>query len=90
IAYYKRYFHCFPLWVEAMLLACRDTAFQERFNAFRHEKIERVSTYIRTFSVRDGSPLPLQADALALGLVGLCDGVLLFRMCDPQRVSDEP
>lgn len=41
------------------------------------------------FSERDGRPLPLQADALALGLVSLCDGVQFFRMCDPQMVSDE-
>ena len=91
-AYYTRYFHnrdCFPLWVEAKLLAYRDTGFQERFSAFRHEKLERVSAYIRMFSERDGRPLPLQADALALGLVSLCDGVQFFRMCDPHLVSDE-
>lgn len=92
IAYYNRYFRdrdCFLLWVEAKLLACRDTGFQERFNAFGHEKLERVSACIRTFSERDGRPLPLQADAIALGLVSLCDGVQFFRMCTPQMVSDE-
>jgi AcrR family transcriptional regulator len=92
IAYYRRHFHDhdgFPLWVEAKLLACRDAGFQERFNAFRHEKLDQVSAYIRALSECDGRPLPLQADALALGLVSLCDGVQLFRMCDPQMVSDE-
>ena len=80
----------FPLWVEAMLLACRDTAFQERISAFRHGKLDQVSVYIRTLSERDGGgPLPLQADALALGLASLCNGVLFFRMCDPRMVTDE-
>jgi len=92
IAYYTRYFRdydCFPLWAEAKLLACRDAWFKERFNAFRHEKLDQVSAYVRTYSERDGRPVPLQADALALGLVSLCDGVQFFRMCDPHLVSDE-
>jgi len=91
-AYYSRHFlDCdgFPLWVEATLLACRDAGFQKRFNAFRQEKLDQVGAYIRTFWERDGRPLPLQADALALGLVSLRDGMQLFRMCDPQMVSDE-
>ncbi|MFL9900489.1 TetR/AcrR family transcriptional regulator [Paraburkholderia fungorum] len=92
IAYYTRYFRdrdCFLLWVEAKLLAYRDTEFQEHFNALRHEKLDEISAYIRTASERDGRPLPLQADALALGLVSLRDGVQFSRMCDPQRASDK-
>ncbi|NPT61883.1 TetR/AcrR family transcriptional regulator [Paraburkholderia elongata] len=92
IAYYSRYFRdrdCFLLWVEAKLLAYRDTAYQERINAFRHEKLDQISAYIRTVSERDGRPLPLQADALALGLVSLSDGVQFSRMCDPQTASDK-
>lgn len=92
IAYFSQYFRdhdCFPLWVEAKLLACRDTGFQERLNALRHEELDQFSAYIRMLSERDGRPLPLQADALALGLVSLCDGVQFSRMCDPQTVSDK-
>jgi AcrR family transcriptional regulator len=92
IAYYSRYFRdrdFFLLWVEAKLLAYRDAGFQERFNAFRHEKLDQISAYIRTVSERDGRPLPLQADALALGLVSLRDGVQFSRVCDPQTASDE-
>ncbi|NPT57263.1 TetR/AcrR family transcriptional regulator [Paraburkholderia elongata] len=92
IAYYSRYFRdqdFFLLWVEAKLLAYRDAGFQESFNAFQNEKLGQVSAYIRTFSERNGSSLPLQADALALGLVSLCDGVQFFRLCDPQMVSDK-
>lgn len=92
IAYYSRYFRdrdFFLLWVEANLLAYRDAGFQERFNAFRHEKLDQISAYIRTLSERDGRPLPLQADALALGLVSLRDGAQFSRMCDPQTASDK-
>jgi AcrR family transcriptional regulator len=91
IAHYKAYFQdcaSFPLWIEATLLACRVTAFQERFNAFRHEKLRRVSEYLRALTEHDGNALPLQPDALALGLVSLCDGVRLFRTSDPQMASD--
>jgi AcrR family transcriptional regulator len=90
ITYYSQYLlehDGFPLWVEAELLACRDTGFQEHVSAFRHEKLDQVSAYIRMLSERNDRPLPQQTDALALGLVSLCDGVQFFRMCDPQMMS---
>jgi AcrR family transcriptional regulator len=92
IAYYSQYFlehDCFALWIEATLLARRDTAFQERLSDFRREKLDQVGAYVRMFSERNGRPLPLQADTLALGLVSLCDGVQFFRMCNPQMVGDK-
>jgi AcrR family transcriptional regulator len=78
---------CFLLWVEAKLLAVRDGRFRIRFNAFMHEKLEQLSAYIREFSVRVGTPLPLPAETLAIGLMGLCDGVQFFYTVDPQNVS---
>lgn len=92
IAYYSQSIvehDCFPLWVEAQLLACRDTPFRERIDAFRQEKLEQISVYIRMLSERNGRPLPRQAEALAVGLVSLCEGVQFFRMCSPQTVSDK-
>lgn len=92
VAYCCRYFRdhdCFPLWVEAKLLACRDTEFRESFNALWHERLEQVGACIRAFSKRDDGSLPQRVDALALGLVRLCDGIQFVRMCDPQMVSDE-
>ncbi len=80
---------CFPLWVEAKLLASRDAKFRVRFNAFRNEKLEWIAAYMRTFSERVGTPLPLPPETLALGLVSLCEGVQFFRMSDPQMVTDE-
>lgn len=80
---------CFLLWVEAKLLAVRDGRFRIRFNAFMNEKIEQLSAYIREFSTRAGTPLPLPAETLAIGLMGLCDGVQFFYTVDPQNVSAE-
>jgi AcrR family transcriptional regulator len=79
----------FPIWVEAKLLASRDAKFRVRFNAFRNEKLDQIAAYIRAFSARVGTPLPLPAETLALGLMSLCDGVQFFRMCDPQQVTEE-
>ncbi|OAJ55209.1 TetR family transcriptional regulator [Paraburkholderia ginsengiterrae] len=80
---------CFLLWVEAKLLAVRDGRFRIRFNAFLHEKLEQLSAYIHEFSARVGTPLLLPAQSLAIGLMGLCDGVQFFYTVDPQNVSAE-
>jgi AcrR family transcriptional regulator len=80
---------CFLLWVEAKLLAVRDGRFRLRFNAFMHEKLEQLSAYIREFSTRVGTPLLLPAQTLAMGLMGLCDGVQFFYTVDPQNVPAE-
>ncbi|SEI92321.1 TetR/AcrR family transcriptional regulator [Paraburkholderia diazotrophica] len=79
----------FLLWVEAKLLAARDARFRVRFNAFLHEKVEQLTEYISEFSVRVGTPLPLPAETLALGLMGLCDGMQFFFTVDPQNISGE-
>ncbi|AXL51049.1 TetR family transcriptional regulator [Paraburkholderia caffeinilytica] len=80
---------CFLMWVEAKLLAVRDGRFRIRFNAFMHEKLEQLAAYIREFSTRVGTPLPLPAETLAMGLMGLCDGVQFFYTVDPQNVPSE-
>ncbi|MDE1184130.1 TetR/AcrR family transcriptional regulator [Paraburkholderia sp.] len=80
---------CFLLWVEAKLLAVRDGRFRTRFNAFMHEKQEQLAAYIREFSARAGTPLTMPAEKLALGLMGLCDGVQFFYTVDPANVPAE-
>ncbi|MDH6151215.1 MULTISPECIES: TetR/AcrR family transcriptional regulator [Paraburkholderia] len=80
---------CFLLWVEAKLLAVRDGRFRLRFNAFMHEKIEQLSAYVREFSERVGTPMPMPPEQLAIGLMGLCDGVQFFFTVDPQNVPTE-
>jgi AcrR family transcriptional regulator len=77
----------FLLWVEAKLLAARDARFRTRFNAFMKEKRERLAAYIEEFSTRVGTPLPIAPDLMALGLMGLCDGVQFLATADPQHVT---
>lgn len=77
----------FLLWVEAKLLAARDARFRTRFNAFMKEKRDQLAAYIEEFSARVGSPIPLAPDLLAIGLIGLCDGVQFLAMADPQQVT---
>ncbi|MBC8741057.1 TetR/AcrR family transcriptional regulator [Paraburkholderia sp. UCT31] len=79
----------FLLWVEAKLLAVRDGRFRLRFNAFMHEKIEQLSAYVREFSERVGTPMSMPPEQLAIGLMGLCDGVQFFYTVDPQNVPAE-
>lgn len=80
---------CFLLWVEAKLVAVRDGRFRLRFNAFMHEKLEQLSAYIREFSARVGTPMLMEPERLAIGLMGLCDGVQFFYTVDPQNVPTE-
>ncbi|MBV8626387.1 MAG: TetR/AcrR family transcriptional regulator [Paraburkholderia sp.] len=79
---------CFLLWVEAKLLAARDARFRAKFNAFLQEKLDQLAAYIREFSARAGTPMALPAEILALGLMGLCDGVQFLHTTDPQNVTD--
>lgn len=80
---------CFLLWMEAKLLAARDGRFRVKFNAFLHEKLGQMSEYIRAFSARAGTPLLLPAETLAMGLMGLCEGVQFLHTIDPQNVTSD-
>ena len=77
----------FLLWVEAKLLAARDARFRARFHAFMKEKRESLAAYIEEFSARAGTPVPLDPELLAVGLIGLCDGVQFLATADPQHVT---
>lgn len=80
---------CFPLWVEAYLLARRDSAFQERVHALRHEKLLQVGAHMQTLLTESNNASPLRADALAHGFVSLFEGMQLFNLCYPQSATDQ-
>ncbi|MFP4903683.1 TetR/AcrR family transcriptional regulator, partial [Paraburkholderia sp. BR14261] len=42
---------------------------------------------IEEFAARAGMPVPLDPQLLALGLMGLCDGVQFLATADPQHVT---
>lgn len=90
LAYYSRMPQdnkVFLLWVEAKLLAARDARFRTRFNAFMKEKRESLAVYIEEFAARVGTPVPLDPELLAVGLIGLCDGMQFLATADPQHVT---
>ncbi|MBU9165484.1 TetR/AcrR family transcriptional regulator [Burkholderia multivorans] len=65
----------FLLWMEARLQAARDPHFRAGFGPFVQERQDRMSACIRALTERAGVPLRLPAEVLALGLIGLCDGL---------------
>ena len=77
----------FLLWVEAKLLAARDARFRVHFNIILRERLERLAGYIRECPARAGVPLP--PETLALGLMGLCDGIQFFYAIDPQNATGD-
>ncbi|WP_414445371.1 TetR/AcrR family transcriptional regulator [Burkholderia sp. 22PA0099] len=79
----------FMLWAEAKLQAARDAKFRTRYIAFMREKIQDMAATIELFAERAGTPLLLPAEQLAVGLMGLCDGIQAIHQADPQFVSLE-
>lgn len=92
LAHYRQHFRrheSFLMWMEAKLQAVRDARFREHFNAFLRDRQNRMTAYVAGLAERMGAPLPLPAEVLAVGLLGLCDGVQSCYAVDPQRVTDE-
>ncbi len=90
--YYSNHFRdneCFLLWMEAKLQAARDPEFRIGFIACMGELRDATTEYIRQFSERVGTPLPLPARELAIGLLALSDGMQFSFAFDPQNVSAE-
>ena len=90
--YYSTHFRdneCFLLWMEAKLQAARDPEFRVGFIACMGDLREATTEYIRQFSERVGTPLPLPARELAIGLLALSDGMQFSFAFDPQNVSAE-
>lgn len=92
LEYYSTHYRendCFLLWMEAKLQAARDPGFRVGFTACLRELREATTEYIRQFSAHVGTPLPLPAEQLALGLLALSDGMQFSYAFDPQAVTPE-
>lgn len=90
--YYSKHFRendCFLLWMEGKLQAARDPDFRVGFVACLRELRAATTEYIRQFSARFGTPLPLPAEQLAVGLLALSDGMQFSYAFDPQAVTPE-
>jgi len=90
--YYSTHYRendCFLLWMEGKLQAARDPDFRVGFIACLRELRAATTEYIRQFSALVGTPLPLPAEQLALGLMALSDGMQFSYAFDPQAVTPE-
>ncbi|AIO30520.1 bacterial regulatory s, tetR family protein [Burkholderia cenocepacia] len=79
----------FLLWTEARLQAARDSRFRVCFGTFVHERRDQMSACIRALAVHADVPLQLPAEVLALGLMGLCDGLQSCSAINPGRETTE-
>lgn len=80
---------CFLLWMEGKLQAARDPDFRVGFTDCLRELRAATTEYVRQFSAQVGTPLPLPAEQLAVGLLALSDGMQFSYAFDPQGVSLE-
>jgi len=79
---------CSMLWIEAKMVAVRDTRFRAKLNAFLNEKQNKIAEFIEIFSTLTGEPPAAPPQEIAIGLLALCEGVSFAHQCDPQRVDD--
>ncbi|CAB3686347.1 MULTISPECIES: TetR/AcrR family transcriptional regulator [Achromobacter] len=92
LAYYSTHHRendCFLLWMEGKLQAARDPEFRVGFTDCLRELRAATTEYVRQFSAHVGTPLPLPAEQLAVGLLALSDGMQFSYAFDPQGVSLE-
>lgn len=92
LAYYSTHHRendCFLLWMEGKLQAARDPEFRVGFTDCLRELRAATTEYVRQFSALVGTPLPLPAEQLAVGLLALSDGMQFSYAFDPQGVSLE-
>lgn len=79
---------CSMLWIEAKMVAVRDTRFRAKLNDFLTEKQNQIAEFIEIFSALTGQPPAAPPQEIAIGLLALCEGVSFAHRCDPQRVDD--
>ena len=80
----------FSLWAEGSLLAARDAAYRDSINLLRSQRLAATGECIRCISPIDQVRLSRErAEALALGMVSLCDGIRFSTMGNGRNITDE-
>ncbi|SAK58080.1 TetR/AcrR family transcriptional regulator [Caballeronia ptereochthonis] len=80
----------FSLWAEGSLLASRDAAYRDSINVLRRQRLAATDDCIRSIWVTDQARLSHgRAEALALGMSSICDGIRLFKLGNGKITSDE-
>jgi len=76
---------CCICWAEAHLLAARDAEFRLQFNILTRDSISRVANLIRQFYQLAGYVSPIPVEAVAFGIISMCDGVQVNQISNPEQ-----
>jgi AcrR family transcriptional regulator len=79
--------HCL-LWMEARLHAVRHTAFRTRLNLLIDENRSQITGFVERYHELTGTPPPLPAREIAIGLVALAESIKFAHIVDPAGVDD--
>ncbi|WP_420210629.1 TetR/AcrR family transcriptional regulator [Burkholderia aenigmatica] len=80
---------CYPLWAEAMLVARHEPEFRKHFVALQLEKIEQIHSRVDQLLQRTGRRGSVPAEHLTIVILGLCEGLQLFKLSDGNFNADE-
>src|SRR3954454_12369003 len=67
----------FMNWTEARMVAARDARFRAKLDALMAEKRAQIASFIGYFYQRVGVPPPMPPEKMAMGFMGLAEGVKL-------------
>jgi AcrR family transcriptional regulator len=77
----------FMNWTEARMVAARDTRFRAKLDALVAEKRAQIASFIGYFYQRVGVTPPMPPEKMAMGFMGLAEGVKLFMMSSPSEMT---
>jgi AcrR family transcriptional regulator len=77
----------FMNWTEARMMAARDIRFRAKLEALIDEKRGQIATFIQYFHDRVGIAPALPPAKMAMGFMGLAEGVKLFMMSSPTEMT---
>ena len=77
----------FMNWIEARMLATRDSKFRAKLNTLLAEKRGHIAEFIAYFYRRAGVTPPVPAEVMAMGFMSLVEGVQLSMLSSPADMT---
>jgi AcrR family transcriptional regulator len=78
---------CSLLWMEARIVALRDEKFRTKLNHFLEERYRQIAEFVEMYTQLTGIVPAAPPRELAIGLMGLCEGVSFAYRCAPDMVD---